>query len=118
MLKRKKPKVVIDTNIWISFLIGKKLNSLKSLISNKNIQIIVSDELIEEIEDVTNRPKLKKYFPHKKVRDFISLLRIISSQHSIEVIEPICRDPKDDFLLALSKETKADFLVTGDDDLL
>ena len=115
---RKKPKVVIDTNIWISFLIGKKLSSLKSLISNKNIQIIISDELIEEIEEVTNRPKLRKYFPQEKVHDFINLLRIISSPHSIEVVESICRDPKDDFILALSKETKADFLVTGDNDLL
>lgn len=118
MLKRKKPKVVIDTNIWISFLIGKKLSSLKSLISNQNIQIIISDELIDEIEDVTNRPKLRKYFPQDKVQDFINLLRIISTHHSIEQIKPICRDPKDDFLLALSIEMKADYLITGDNDLL
>ncbi|MGK7389400.1 MAG: putative toxin-antitoxin system toxin component, PIN family [Candidatus Cyclobacteriaceae bacterium M2_1C_046] len=118
MLKRKKPKVVIDTNVWISFLIGKKLGSLKSLLSNQNIQIIISNELIDEIEDVTNRPKLRKYFPKDKIEEFINLLRIISLQHSIKVIETICRDPKDDFLLALSKETKADYLVTGDNDLL
>ena len=93
MLKRKKPKVVIDTNIWISFLIGKKLSSLKSLRTNKKIQIIISDELIKEIKNVTNRPKLKKYFPREKVDDFINLWRIISIPHSIKVIEPICRDP-------------------------
>jgi len=118
MLKRKRPKVVIDTNVWISFLIGKKLSSLKSLMSNQNIQIIISDELIEEIEDVTNRPKLRKYFPEEKVQDFINLLRILSIKHSIKSIESISRDPKDDFLLSLSKETKADYLVTGDNDLL
>lgn len=118
MLKRKKPKVVIDTNVWISFLVGKKLSSLKSLLSNQNIQIIISRELIDEIEDVINRPKLRKYFPQDKVKEFIHLLRIISLQHSIQAIESICRDPKDDFLLALSKETKADYLVTGDNDLL
>jgi len=118
MIKRKRPKVVIDTNIWISFLIGKKLSSLKSLISNKSIQIIVSDELIGEIENVTNRPKLRKYFPQEKVNDFIKLLIIISTHYTIKVIEPICRDSKDDFLLALAKEAKADFLVTGDNDLL
>jgi predicted nucleic acid-binding protein len=61
---------------------------------------------------------LRKYFPQEKVQDFINLLRIISSQHSIKVIEPVCRDRKDDFLLALSKETKADYLITGDNDLL
>lgn len=118
MPKGKKPKVVIDTNIWISFLIGKKLSSLKSLISSQTLEIIISDELIEEIEKVTNRPKIRKYFPAEKVEDLINLLKIISSHHSIEHIEPICRDPKDDFLLALSKEMKADYLVTGDKDLL
>jgi len=30
----------------------------------------------------------------------------------------ICRDPKDNFLLALAIDSKADFLVTGDQDLL
>ena len=29
-----------------------------------------------------------------------------------------CRDPKDDFLLSLAKDGKADFLLTGDSDLL
>lgn len=60
---KRKLKIVIDTNIWVSFLIGKNLSSLKSLITNQNIRIIISDELIEEIEEVTSRPKLRKYFP-------------------------------------------------------
>src|SRR5690606_9531900 len=118
MLGKRKPKIVIDTNIWISFLIGKKLSSLKSLIANQNIRIIISDELIREIVEVTSRPKLRKYFPPEKVQDFIELLKLISVHHSIEKIESICRDPKDDFLLALSKEMKADYLVAGDKDLL
>jgi predicted nucleic acid-binding protein len=36
----------------------------------------------------------------------------------IKNIEQICRDPKDDFLLALCKESRADYLVTGDKALL
>jgi predicted nucleic acid-binding protein len=30
----------------------------------------------------------------------------------------LCRDPKDDFLLSLAKDSKADYLITGDYDLL
>jgi putative PIN family toxin of toxin-antitoxin system len=30
----------------------------------------------------------------------------------------ICRDPKADFLLALAKDGNADYLITGDKDLL
>ena len=50
--------------------------------------------------------------------DLISFLEIVGEKVRIRKIEKICRDPKDDFLLALSKESKADFLITGDKDLL
>lgn len=36
----------------------------------------------------------------------------------VESIVTICRDPKDNFLLALAKDGKADYLITGDNDLL
>lgn len=36
----------------------------------------------------------------------------------VESIVTICRDPKDNFLLALAKDGKADYLLTGDKDLL
>jgi hypothetical protein len=36
----------------------------------------------------------------------------------LKKIDKICRDPKDEFLLALSKESKANYLITGDKDLL
>jgi predicted nucleic acid-binding protein len=42
---------------------------------------------------------------------FMDLIDVIS-------IISICRDPKDNFLLALAKDGKADFLLTGDKDLL
>lgn len=36
----------------------------------------------------------------------------------IQSVVTICRDPKDNYLLALVKDAKADFLTTGDQDLL
>jgi len=36
----------------------------------------------------------------------------------VESIVTICRDPKDNFLLALARDGKADYLLTGDNDLL
>lgn len=64
------------------------------------------------------RPKLQKYFDQEKVTDLIALLEIVSKKAKVDKVEEICRDPKDDFLLALSKESKANYLVTGDKDLL
>lgn len=115
---QKANKVIIDTNLWISFLIGKELQDLKELIVHERIKLISTDQLIEELKIVTSREKLKKYFNQDKVADLISLLGIVSEKVSIKKIDSICRDPKDDFLLALAKESKADFLITGDKDLL
>lgn len=42
---------------------------------------------------------------------FIDLLEVESNVS-------VCRDPKDNFLLALAKDGKADYLITGDQDLL
>jgi putative PIN family toxin of toxin-antitoxin system len=76
--------------------------------------LITTDQLIQELKIVTSREKLKKYFDQNKVLELISLLDIVSDKVKIKKIESVCRDPKDDFLLALSKEGKADFLITGD----
>jgi len=48
-------KIVIDTNIWISFLIGKILKNLKEHIFNEKIEIITSEEQIKEILTVLRR---------------------------------------------------------------
>ncbi len=111
-------RVIIDTNLWISFLIGKELHYLKDLIVHQQIKLILSDQLLEELKLVTGRSKLKKFFNPEKVEELVSLLTLISIKVKVTNIEQVCRDPKDDFLLALAKKAKADFLVTGDKDLL
>jgi len=111
-------KIIIDTNIWISFVIGKELHDLKDLIVGDKVKIITTDQLITEIRLVTSRDKLKKYFNQDKVSDLLSLLDILAEKVKITKIDKICRDPKDDFLLALSKKSNANYLITGDKDLL
>ncbi|MCU0382554.1 MAG: putative toxin-antitoxin system toxin component, PIN family [Cyclobacteriaceae bacterium] len=118
MQSQKAIKVIIDTNLWISFLIGKELQFLKDLIEEGELKIVMTAQLVDEISLVVNRPKLKRYFDQQKVNELITLLDIISIKFRLKKVETICRDPKDDFLLALAKVSKADFLVTGDKDLL
>lgn len=118
MPNQRPSKVIIDTNLWISFLIGKELQNLKDLITTEKVRLITTEQLITELKIVTARPKLQKYFDQDKIAELVSFLNIVSERVKIKNIEQICRDPKDDFLLALSKESKADYLVTGDKDLL
>lgn len=118
MPSQRRNKVIIDTNLWISFLIGKELQILKDLIVTEKITLVTSDQLIEELKIVTSRPKLQKYFDREKVAELIFLLDIVSERFEIVSVDAICRDPKDDFILALSKVSRANYLVTGDKDLL
>ncbi len=58
-----KSKVIFDTNVWISFLIGKRMATLKDYIIDGRIQIIITKQLLTGISLVTSRERLKKYFP-------------------------------------------------------
>lgn len=118
MSGRKSSKVIFDTNIWISFLIGKRLQNIKDLIADQQIVIILSEALLLELQTVTQRPRLKKYFPEQKVAELIEFLRAVGQVHQPVVNNQLSRDAKDNFLLDLAETSKAEFLVTGDKDLL
>jgi len=111
-------KVIIDTNLWVSFLIGKELVSLKGLIIDGQVQPVFSKESLDELKQVTQRPKLQKYFPPEKVNELLLFLNAISLFVEIQSNVEVCRDPKDNFLLAIAQESQADYLITGDQDLL
>lgn len=111
-------KVIFDTNVWISFLIGKRLSFLNEYLANGEIQISTTEQLIIEIKEVTRRKKLKKYFSSKSVAELIDLLETIADKVKIKPTHFINKDPKDNFLLDLIDFSKADYLVTGDKDLL
>lgn len=117
-MQNKNSRVIFDTNVWISFLIGKRLSSIKNLISNGQISIIITQQLLDEINDVTSRERIKKYFQKQTVQEFIELLKNIAEHIDIVPTHFISRDPKDNFLLDLIDFSKADYLVTGDKDLL
>lgn len=98
-------KVIIDTNLWISFLIGKQFGSLKPLLVEGMIQPVLSQQIFEEITLVTQRPKLQKYFSSEKVSELIVFLKAIGLLIEIQSTVSLCRDAKDNFLLALAKDS-------------
>ncbi len=118
MLNPSKVRIIVDTNIWISFLIGKRIQALKPLIISGKVELIITEQLVNEIINVTQRPKLVKYFSEDKVMDFISLLKIISTNYKIKDNDHGFVDPKDNFLLTLAEISNADFLITGDTQLI
>ena len=111
-------KVLIDTNIWISYLLGNLLQELDKKIISKKIKIIVSHEMLKELTEVSTRPKFKNIFSDRRMKALFSMLDnyavIVYPNQKVN----ICRDKKDNFLLEVALEGKADYLVTGDEDLL
>lgn len=118
MRESKAIKVVIDTNLWISFLIGKHLVKLKQLLDEDIILPVFSERSLDELVAVSQRPKLRKYFSAQQASELVTFLK--SAYFYVEITSrvSICRDPKDNYLLALAKDSEASFLVTGDQDLL
>jgi putative PIN family toxin of toxin-antitoxin system len=113
-----KIRVIVDTNLWISSLIGRQLTNLRELLSYPSIELVVTERLLQEVLLVARRPKFEKYFQAEDV----ALLHVWMEQNMTNVplgeIPARCRDPKDDYLLELAIQAKAIYLVSGDSDLL
>lgn len=112
-------RVVVDPNVLISFLIGKRIKALQPLFYDKRFTVILDSLLLDELDQVARRPKFRKLFPVKKVDELVYVLELNSEIHPAPTsIEAVSRDMADDYLLSLCKRTKAHVLITGDDDLL
>ena len=111
-------KIILDTNIWISFLITNNFNSIDNLINEGKIKLIFSKESIEEFITVKKRPKFAKYFKNSDIIELIKLFNTYGKLVKVVSNTTECRDFKDNFLLNLAIDSKADYLVTGDSDLL
>ena len=53
-------KVLFDTNLWISFMIGKRLSSLVDVLNRQDVEVYASEQLLDEIRTVISRPKFDK----------------------------------------------------------
>lgn len=68
MPKSKQLKIIIDTNLWISFVISNKSDLLDSLLYSRKIKLLFSEELFVEIERTIHKPKLKNTFPETHLK--------------------------------------------------
>lgn len=111
-------KVIIDTNLWINYLITRRLIDLDNILRDGRIRLIFSAELISEFLEVAHRPRLKRYFSETDIQALLMRFETYGIFSPVVSEIDICRDPKDNFLLALAHDSGADFLLTKDEDLL
>ncbi len=114
----KQIRLVIDTNLWISFLLNNNFSILGELIRSQKVKLLFDSTLNSEIISVASRPKFKKYISNEQIFTLIDTLDFYGETITVTSVIEECRDVKDNFLLSLAVDGEADFLITGDKDLL
>lgn len=109
-------KIILDANVVIAAFASRRLCESVVELCLHSHEIVLSEELLEEI--VRNlRQKIK--LPGNIVEDISKLLREQASMvSSVPLAAEVCRDPDDVKILGLAVAANADYIVTGDKDLL
>jgi putative PIN family toxin of toxin-antitoxin system len=112
-------RVVLDTNILVSALLFKgDLARIVDLWKKGKIIPVLSRETFAEFEAVLEYPKFSLTRQEIKVIIEEELLPYFEVIEITEDVEGICRDTADDKFIACAVSASADFIVTGDKDLL
>jgi hypothetical protein len=113
-------RLILDTNILLSALLSPTGAPAKLLAAweRKTFALVACNTLIAELRDVADRPFFKARLRASAaellaagLRDFTIYCRDLPSG-------PTAPDPKDSYLLAMAEASQAEFLVTGDKELL
>lgn len=119
-------KVVLDTNVWISSLLLPKSNPgvIVAAWQKGLFDIVTSVSILDEIKKVLNYPKIKKRLSISvdELEEYFALLHFFTEILEDDVSDhaPVkkLRDINDGHILKALIGSKANYLITGDEDLL
>lgn len=120
----KKPAVVFDCNIYIQIVLNPRgtAKSYYDLVDKGEIELFVSQAVLEEVADVLSRPKIKKLVPALTAEMIDEFLQNLVSKAVIIKNIPeefeYKRDPDDTIYINLAIVIPADYLISLDKDLL
>ena len=119
-----KPRVTTDTNQFISALIrrGAPYRMVEAWLRGEFV-LVLSHRLASEISDVARRPYISERYGLSEARIRLTEEQIARHAELLPALDPlppdlVVRDPKDEHVLQTALTGNADYLVTGDDDLL
>lgn len=113
-------RAVLDTNLLVSYLLtnGETLSRIITHWEEGRFVYLQSPQILTELVDVLNRPRLRQYLTANP-QILIDLIVTDAEFVKGELVLPgVCRDPKDDKFIACAIEGNANYIVTGDRDLL
>ncbi len=112
-------RYIFDSNVIVSALLFHDSVPGQAFVRSLNHgTILLSQQLLEELNEVLSREKFNRYVTREEREQFLENLILESELLEITESVQVCRDPKDDHILDLAINGKALFVVTGDGDLL
>jgi putative PIN family toxin of toxin-antitoxin system len=112
-------KILLDTNVLLSAAWRDRLPEkiVLHVATDRECQWIVTAPILQEYLEVLKRPKFALPTEHlQQWAELIEMRTFMVPTPTVDVSQ--LRDPKDIIFLAAAVATAADFLVTGDRDLL
>ncbi len=117
MMNLENLSVVFDTNIFISSVVfGGKPSEVYTMALNGKFTLITSPMIMQETQDCL----IAKFsWSIEKAQDFTNQIIRIARMANVEnSVQGVCRDPKDEHVLSLAATVAADYIISGDKDLL
>jgi len=114
-------RVVLDANVLVSAVIS-QAGPPREIVNawvDGHVELIASPALLDELRDVLNRPRFRRWVSISTASEFINGL----AEDAVIVEDPpaqaaLTADPDDDYLIVLARAAQADYLISGDRRLL
>lgn len=114
-----KPRIILDTSVLISsILLHASVPSQAARLAFRAGIVLTSEETLAELASVLARPTISATMTADQARDYLAAFAAATELVSVTAVVVACRDPNDDKFLALAQSGQAEFIVTGDADLL
>ncbi len=116
----KSPRVILDTNVLVSYIVwpGATIVKVVGFAFSPKAQMLTSHATYDEVQRKLAQFIARRAISPDKVEILLAALNASARWISILQHVEICRDPNDDKFLSLAMNGEADYLVTGDQDLL
>jgi putative PIN family toxin of toxin-antitoxin system len=125
--RTKNRKILIDTDLWISLLLGNKVTELQTLFNHKYLIMYTCQELIDEFIKVASSSRISKHITKRNIAEVLELMEVSCIKGSIDLTATARKIfatrtrvvyYSDLYLIPLSDTENIDYIVTGDKDLL
>lgn len=113
-------KVILDANIFVSFFLtgGETIATVFALWKRGKFEVFASTDIVAEVYRIFRYPKIQKRITSVDQKALIQMVEDLVERVYPQKRTHVLRDPDDEKYLEAASACHADYLVSGDRDLL